>query len=102
MTWHYDIRVRCPLSGQLESTEDIGLTFERALHNLDGLREWMSRREYVIVSCDRPGSDRVHDVDLAYHVHVAMHEGQHDAEWLGYIGAPQDSWIEQDTASPRS
>jgi len=101
MAWHYDLRLVCPLSGQLEATESIGLTAAQAEREILWQQENPGRREYRIVSCDEPGSSRVHDVDLAFHVHHAVHEGLTDWEYCGYIGAPTDDWIETDTASPR-
>lgn len=89
--WHYDLRLICPITGELEATEDMGLTFERACHAL--ARAHGERSRYALVSCDRPGSDAIHNVDLAYHVHHAVHAGYADWGYCEYVGTPQDDWF---------
>jgi len=95
--WHYDLRLVCDRTGELEATEDIGLTFEQAVRTLQFFQANHPRAIYRIVSCDARGSDRVHDVDLSHHVHMNIHEG-FDYGWLGYIGAPTDARIEETSA----
>lgn len=91
--WHYDLRLVCAQTGELEATEDIGLSFERALENLAWMQDMHHGADYRIVSCDARGSDPVHSVDLSMHVHMNIHEAL-DYGWLGYCGTPDDGWIE--------
>jgi len=92
MSIHYDIRVICPVTGQLEATEDIGLEEGHADRIVAEIMPGTTTR-YAVVACDRPGDDEVHDVDLAYHRHVREHLGHKAEEMVRWVGQPQADWI---------
>lgn len=90
---HYDIRLVCPITGDHEATEDIGHpTLEKAQYVVREILTGHASR-YVIVACDKRGSDPCHDVDLAYWVHQRVHEGHEDCTLERMVGKPQDRWI---------
>lgn len=84
---HFDIRLICPATGQLEATEDNGHSLAAAREHLTRLADDRSR--YAIVFCDRPGTDPVHDVDVAYHRHVTEHTpGGRPGPLERWVGTP--------------
>jgi hypothetical protein len=92
---HYDIRLICKISGNPEATEDIGYpTRESAESSLADMTEGDDPTlTYVVVACDLPGSDEIHDVDLSYYHHQRECLGDHTAALARYVGVPTDDLI---------
>jgi hypothetical protein len=82
---HFDVRLVCAVTGQLEATEENGMTLAGARRSLARLDS--DRTRYVIVFCDRPGADPIHDADVDYHRHVTQHVPG------GRIGEPLERWV---------
>lgn len=86
---HFDIRLVCPVTRELEATEDIGHpTREAAERSLEYLGD-----RYQIVECSERGSHEVHDVDLSYYRHQRGHLGKADWPFERVSGAPTDDLI---------
>lgn len=91
---HYDIRLKCRQSGELEATEDIGYpTREAAEYTAAELNSGAAHDRYIVVACSMPGSDQCHDVDLAYWWHMADHEGKANFPFYRMVGEPTDDMI---------
>lgn len=96
MGWHYDLRLVCPITGELEATEDMGMTFAQAVRSLERTSD--TRYKHVLVTCNRPAEDGVHNVDIAYHVHMSVHEARSGWEFCGWVGTPTHDWFDADIA----
>lgn len=86
--YHYDIRLKCPITGKLEATEDSYMTQRSAQRRLDSLNDGSAHSKYVMVSCVEQGNSRIHDVDLDYFEHNRHHVGDKNAELVRYVGVP--------------
>lgn len=90
MRTHYDIRLRCRETGELEATEDIGYPTREAAQKV--VDEILGDR-YVVVECRMRGSHEVHDVDLSYYRHCHDHLGETGRVFERISGAPTDEMV---------
>jgi hypothetical protein len=89
MRAHYDVRLVCQSTGELEATEDWGFaTWGEAVLCTQDLNAGSA--VYTIVACNEPKTSSVHDVDVAYYLHQRDHEKNPNAELIRYVGVPTE------------
>ena len=97
LAWHYDLRTVCDVHPSGHTTEDIGLSFARAVQLIARLPEFRNPAIYTMVSCDLPGSHPAHDVDLDYYVLMNTCAAR-EWPWASYCGRPKDGYVEPHNA----